>query len=240
MPVNQGISVLVPTRGRPHNMQRMVDSGRQTCGGYVEYVFYIDDDDQPSRDMAIQLHEQGGDVFWTHGPRGVLNLSQLWNECYGVANPDHMIMQHSCDETVYRTEEWDTKVIEAFENEFPDGIGLVYGRDGIHDQNLATHGFITRTWVSTVGYFVPPYFSSDYNDLWLHQVAQAVGRLWFLPDVYTEHMHPAVGKAPLDQTHQDRLTRHGQDGVDVLWNQLFPKRQEDVQKLLKAINRAEQ
>jgi len=236
MPV---ISVLVPTRGRPHNMRRMVDSGRVTCGDRVEYVFYIDDDDTPSRDMAITLHNEGGDVFWTHGPRGTLNLSQLWNECYAIADESSMIMQHSCDETVYRTDHWDIRVREAFDL-WPDKIGLVYGRDGIHDQNLATHGFITRAWVDAVGYFVPPYFSSDYNDLWLHQVAQGVGRLHFLPDVFTEHLHPAVGKGPLDQTHQDRLARHSQDNVDQLWNQLFPKRQEDVGKLMNAISKAAQ
>lgn len=230
-----GISVLVPTRGRPHNMQRMVNSGRQTCGGRVEYVFYIDDDDTPSRDMAIMLHEQGADVFWVHGPRGALNLSQLWNECQKVATEN--VYQHSCDETIYRTEEWDTQVLDAFEA-WPDRIGLVYGRDGIHDENLATHGFITRAWVDAVGYFVPPYFSSDYNDLWLHEVAGAVGRRRFLPDVFTEHMHPAVGKGPLDQTHQDRLARHGQDNVDQVWRDTFPQRQEDVRKLLNAIEDA--
>ena len=236
MPV---ISVLVPTRGRPHNMRRMVDSGRATCGDRVEYVFYIDDDDTPSRDMAITLHNEGGDVFWTHGPRGTLNLSQLWNECYAIADESSMIMQHSCDETIYRTDHWDIKVREAFD-EWPDKIGLVYGRDGIHDQNLATHGFITRRWVDAVGYFVPPYFSSDYNDLWLMEVAGMINRRHFLPDVFAEHMHPAVGKGPLDQTHQDRLARHSQDNVDQLWNQLFNERQQDAQKLLEAINEAAQ
>lgn len=229
------ISVLVPTRGRPHNMRRMVDSGRATADGHPEYVFYIDDDDRPSRDMAEELYAEAGDVQWTHGPRGALNLSQLWNECQKIA--EYNVYQHSCDETIYRTPGWDTAVHQAFQM-WPDGIGLVYGRDGIHDENLATHGFITRTWVNAVGYFVPPYFSSDYNDLWLHEVAGAINRRVFLPDVFTEHMHPAVGKGPLDQTHQDRLARHGQDGVDALWNQLFSQRQEDARKLLNAIEDA--
>jgi hypothetical protein len=59
----------------------------------------------------------------------------------------------------------------------------------------------------------------------------------FLPDVFTEHMHPAVGKAEIDQTHADRLARHSQDGVDGLWSQLLPKRQEDVVKLMTAMQR---
>lgn len=216
-------------------MRRMVDSGRETSYGRVEYVFYIDEDDVPSVNMAEILYEERQDVRWKVGPR--ILLSSMWNECQQIAT--HEIYQHSCDETIYRTVGWDTSVINAFVN-WPDRIGLVYGRDGIHDQNLATHGFITRAWVNAVGYFVPPYFSSDYNDLWLHEVAQSVGRLRFLPDVFTEHMHPAVGKGQLDQTHQDRLARHGQDGVDGLWNQLLPKRSEDVGKLMMAISQAAQ
>lgn len=226
------VSVLVPTRGRPHNMRRMVDSGRATSDSRVEWVFYIDDDDPASLDMARQLDREAGDVVWTTGRRGELNLSQLWNECFKISS--HDVLQHSCDETVYRTDGWDTAVLEAFE-QWPDRIGLVYGRDGIHDENLATHGFITRAWVAATGYFVPPYFSSDYNDLWLHEVAGAIGRRTFLPGVFTEHMHPAVGKGPLDLTHQERLARHGQDGVDALWLRLAPERGTDAQKLILAM-----
>jgi hypothetical protein len=210
----------------------MVDSGRETADSRVQWVFYLDDDDLVSRQMAEELDREAGDVVFKIGPR--ILLSSMWNECFSIA--DHDVLQHSCDETIYRTAGWDTAVLEAFQ-EWPDGIGLVYGRDGIHDERLATHGFITRDWVEAVGYFVPPYFSSDYNDLWLHEVAGSIGRRVFLPDVFTEHMHPAVGKGPLDQTHQDRLTRHSQDGVDGLWNQLLPKRQEDVVKLMTAMQR---
>lgn len=211
-------------------MRRMVDSGRETSYGRVEYVFYIDNDDPASVDMADALYLEGGDVRRIIGPR--ILLSSMWNECQRVAR--HDIYQHSCDETIYRTAGWDTAVANAFD-QWPDRIGIVYGRDGIHDQNLATHGFITRAWVDAVGYFVPPYFSSDFNDLWIFNVAQAIGRTCFLPDVFAEHMHPAVGKGPLDQTHQDRLQRHSQDNVDQLWNQLINERQQDAQKLLAAI-----
>jgi hypothetical protein len=208
----------------------MVHSGRATSHGFVEYVFYIDDDDMASRDMARELYAQAADVYWKQGPR--ILLSQMWNECHEIARYDYF--QHSCDETIYQSDAWDTDVLDAFQR-WPDRIGLVYGRDGIHDQNLATHGFLHRNWTDATGYFVPPYFSSDYNDLWLHQVAQGINRLAYLPSVYTEHMHPAVGKGPLDQTHQDRLARHGQDNVDALYASLAGERDGDVQKLLKAI-----
>lgn len=227
------ISVLVPTRGRPHNMRRMVESGDDTASvAGVEYVFYIDDDDPPSAAMAETLADEGHRITYKRGPR--ILLSSMWNECHAIAAGP--VFQHSCDETVYRTPAWDLAVEAAFEF-WPDRIGIVYGRDGIHDAALATHGFLHRNWVDAVGYFVPPYFSSDYNDLWLMQVAVAVGRTRFVPEIYTEHMHPAVGKGPLDLTHQERLARHGQDGVDALYGRLAAERDADVGKLQTAIER---
>src|SRR5207245_455849 len=95
--------------------------------------------------------------------------------------------------------------------------------------------FYSREWIAALGYFMPPYFSSDYNDTWLSACADAVDRRLFIPTMYTEHMHPAVGKGPLDQTHRDRLDRHRQDNVDQLYADLQPKRDEDILKLRYAI-----
>jgi hypothetical protein len=54
------VSVLVPTRGRPHNMRRMVDSGRETADSRVEWVFYIDEDDHVSLAAAERLDREAG------------------------------------------------------------------------------------------------------------------------------------------------------------------------------------
>ena len=113
----------------------------------------------------------------------------------------------------------------------PDKIVLVHGRDGIQDAGLATMGFVHRRWVETLGYLCPPYFSCDYNDLWLTEVADALHRRVFLPDVLVEHMHPVVGKAPLDTTHQERLNRGSRDNVGALYSSLTPQRLGDVEKL---------
>jgi hypothetical protein len=211
-------------------MRRLVDSALAMAAspGEIQFVFYLDNDDEPSWVMANDL-----DVTWMVGPRIV--LSQMWNECFKLAH--HDIVMHCGDDIIFRTQHWDAEVTEAMDD-WPDHIGLVYGRDGVHDEALSTHGFLHRAWVDAVGYFVPPYFSSDYNDLWLFQVAQAVGRLKFLPDVFTEHMHPAVGKGKWDVTHQERIARHGRDNVDALYASLGAERARDVQSLRDAIQRA--
>lgn len=215
------ISVLVPTRNRPDNVRRLVTSGRATADGDLEFIFYVDDDDEVSADVVREL-----DCELLTGPRVV--LSEMWNRCWERAS--HDVAMHCGDDIIFRSEHWDTRVLEAFDL-VDDKIAFVHGRDGFQDAQLGTHGFLHRRWVEAVGYFVPPYFSSDYNDLWLTEVADALDRRVYLPDIYTEHMHPVVGKAELDQTHQDRLERHQRDGVDRIYRRSGAQRAADVAKL---------
>lgn len=220
--MTDGISLLVPTRGRPDGLQRFVESARGTADDpdLLEVVVYVDDDDESYRDFPIK------DIHWIVGPRIV--LSKMWNECWlRAAGP---IFGHMGDDIIFRTPHWDTKVRQAFERH-EDRIALVHGRDGMHDQNLGTHGFLHRNWTDAVGYFVPPYFSSDYNDTWLNDVADRINRRVFVPEIYTEHMHPACGKGPLDQTHADRLQRHAEDRVDDKYRELVGERVADADKL---------
>lgn len=223
------ISVLVPTRGRPNSVARLLDSAFETAETEVEFVFYVDVDDDSSVDV---IQRSGSKIV--SGERVV--LSEMWNRCWDVARFD--VAMHCGDDIVFRTDAWDTRVLETFER-YPDRIALVHGRDGFQHptRGVATHSFLHRNWVETVGYFVPPYFSSDYNDTWLTEVAEALGRRVYVRQVFTEHMHPAAGKGEWDQTHQDRLKRHRQDNVDQLYLDLADKRAQDVRKLQDFIDR---
>jgi hypothetical protein len=149
-----------------------------------------------------------------------------------AADEGHVMVISSHDETGALMDR--LLILDRFE-QFPDRIVLVYGRDGIHDRNLATHGFLHRRWVDTVGYFVPPLFASDFNDTWLDEVARAVGRRQYVPEVYYEHLHPAVGKAPMDRTHQERLQRHVRENCDQIWRDTAGLRKLDADKLRAAI-----
>lgn len=219
------ISLLVPTRGRPDNVRRLATSVRETATTSVELVFYVDDDDLPSFEVVNAVGDQV-----ISGPRVV--LSEMWNRCAEIAH--HDVMMHCGDDIVFRTSAWDQRILDVFD-QAPDKLILVHGRDGFQDARLATHGFYHRRWGDVLGYFMPPYFSSDYNDLWMTEIADMVGRRIYLEDVYTEHMHPVIGKAPLDLTHQERLTRHQQDNVDQLYKDLINERLADAEKLRQAI-----
>lgn len=217
------ISVLVPTRNRPRSVKRLLDSALATAAYDPEFIFYVDEDDRSSIDV-IENHELNTEIIV--GPRVV--LSEMWNRCAERARFD--IMMHCGDDIVFRTKNWDD-IVKAEFDQVPDKILLVYGRDGFQDEKLGTHSFIHRNWVDVVGYFVPPYFSSDYNDTWLNEVAEALGRRRYVPEIFTEHMHPAAGKGELDITHQERLTRHTRDNVAQLYADKQAERYADVKKL---------
>lgn len=215
------ISVLIPTRNRPANVRRLLNSAFDTTESELEFLFYVDDDD-PTRDDTLAEVARGGGQSLI-GPRVV--LSETWNRL--AERAQHDVMMHCGDDIVFRTNAWDTEILIEFDR-WPDKIVFVHGRDGYQDANIGTHGFLHRRWVDAVGYFVPPYFSSDYNDLWLTEVADALGRRRYLPEIYTEHMHPVIGKGTWDQTHQERLARHQQDNVQRIYAERAAERQNDV------------
>lgn len=195
----------------------------------VSCSIYVDEDDLESLESIEQA--QLPRLTVTLGPR--ILLSSAWNEAQSKA--DGPIFMHCGDDLIFRTADWDHQVREAF-RQFDDRIVFVYGRDGYQHEEFGTHGFIHARWIEAVGYFMPPYFSSDYNDTWLNEVAQAIGRHELLPEMLTEHMHFIAGKGEMDEVHRERLARGAQDNVSALFQSLIDCRRLDAEKLRGAIN----
>lgn len=222
------ISILLPSRGRPENITRLYDSVKKTADDFqdIEFVIAIDVDDPADYEEVTKPMQRVRLL-----PTERTTLSVYWNNCHQVAHGP--IYMHCGDDIIFRTKGWDTQVKQVFD-ESADKILFVHGDDGFWGENFGTHGFIHKKWAETVGYFVPPYFSSDYNDTWLNDVANLLGRRRYLPFL-TEHMHFAFNKGPLDQTHKDRLERHQADNVDELYQTKAPERDADAEKLRKVM-----
>lgn len=224
------ISVLLPTRKRPQNLERMVDSIFKTAKNFPEIVIYVDDDDTES---AAKVEALGQTLIV--GPR--ITMSDYWNKCYDRSTGD--IVMQCGDDVLFRTKDWDVLVEQAFA-EVPDKILLVHGNDlDPWFPDFGTHSFVHRRWVDTVGYFIPPWFVSDYGDTWIGQVAKLIERMKYVP-IITEHMHPRANKAQLDETYQQRLNRQFRDGRNFpgeVYTDTFEKRLEDAEKLKAVIDR---
>lgn len=228
------ISVLIPSRGRPEWFTRMYRTLVETVTypRQVEVVAYLDEDDPTRSDYpdAAGIHipaETSVQIVYINGPRCL--LSEAWNACVPWANGE--IFMHCGDDLTFDTPGWDMEVRQAFD-ETPDKILFAYGNDlGPHGETFGTHGFVHQRWIETVGYFLPPLFSSDWNDVWLNEVAKMIGRHRFLPSVVNEHHHYTFGKAERDQTHAEREERGIADDVVDLYKRTQQERENDAAKL---------
>lgn len=220
------ISILLPSRKRPNFLKRMVDSAREMSLTPPEIVVYIDDDDKDTLPMAEELG-----LVTVIGPR--ITMTDYWNKCYEKATND--IVMQAGDDIMFRTKGWDKMVEDEFEK-WPDKLVLIHGDD--LDPNFrnkfGTHSLLHRRWIETLGYFVPPYFSSDNGDRWLMAVANFLNRRVYLPFI-TEHLHFRTGKAVIDSTYAERLKRHDDDKPDQLYADMIAERLADAAKLQDAI-----
>ncbi len=217
------ISILCPTRERPQNVSRLVDSIEKTARIMPEIVFYVDDDD----DTFPQCFNSP-DLKVVRGPR--ILMSEMWNRCVEASTGDILMM--GGDDLIFRTKGWDDDVRRAFAS-FPDRLVFVHGDDGHWGKDFGTHGFLHRSWVDAVGYLCPPHYASDYNDTHVNDVANLINRRVYLPFV-TEHMHPAWGKGEWDKTHKERLARQG-DAAGIYASKEW-ERKRDAQILQRAIS----
>lgn len=229
------ISILIPSRKRVSSLLRTMDSASKTVfnPAGIEFVVYLDEDDDPHAYSGLRLEIQQK-ITWVTGPRIV--LSNTWNKCAERARGD--IFMQGNDDIIFRTRDWDRMVQRAIER-VPDRICMVHGNDGSQHPSgrgyFGTHPFVHRKWYETLGYFTAPYFSSDYGDTWTNDLANAINRRYPIP-ITIEHMHFWLGKAEEDETTKDRLTRHSHDLVDQVYADLMPLRRWDVEKL-KAVTR---
>lgn len=219
------ISILVPTRKRPQNITRLVDSIVATVSNIqnVELLIYIDDDDFDSipaiSEAALRMN-----VNAVQGNR--LIGSQMYNELAKLATGD--IFMFAADDIVFRTQNWDSIVQNKF-NEYEDKILFIYGEDGFQHGRIGTHGFIHKYWTELVGYVLPPRLASAYTDEWITNLAERVNRKFYLPELIVEHLHPAVGKAITDETYKQRPEIAGDIGA--YYASLEPERVRDAEKL---------
>jgi len=196
------ISIIVPTRRRPQNVQNICKSVAETASGFydIEMVFYVDRDDADTialfkdPDAAKKLNVSANVVV---GDR--VNLGQTYNKAYAKATGD--IIMYAADDVYFGTKSWDFLVVDEFKH-FKDQICLVFGYDGIQPKGtLATHGFISRKSIDVLGYVHPGDFGYNYADNWMTEIYRQIGRLRYLP-IYTEHRHWGVGKATYDDTYR--------------------------------------
>lgn len=217
------IDILIPTLARPHRLKQTIDSIQATAETFVNIIIYVDSDDEKTT-RAIDDHYFEGDLKFVIGGKRI--LSECWNELFRQSAGRILFL--GADDIIFETHGWDLLVIKHFKQNL---ISLLYGDDCWQGNKLSTHPFISRAAANILGYFVPPYFEADGNDVWLQEVYKGVGRYFYEPRIITRHLHRAVDEKYNDSTYELAVERRKRS--DIVWNEKKHLIKEDIEKLKK-------
>lgn len=162
------------------------------------------------------------------------------NNCWNIlaANCPDDIFGYVGDDMVFRTEGWDTKILEQFnEQNLPkDQIKMVHTWDGFQGERLSVNAFVHRKYYEVMGYFCKGDFLINYSDNWMMQMFKAFNRVKYLDSVFIEHNHWVFGKREKDATANRMLSNGNEKASDDMWAKLRPQHHEDIIKLGNYLN----
>jgi len=184
--------MIVPSRGRPHAVAELWEAWRETTLGETDLLVAIDDDDPALpeyRELVQREH-----IPTLVGPRRRLGPT-LNHVAAMLAVQPYSTLGFMGDDHRPRTIGWDKRFAECLSG----GTGICYGNDLLQGERMPTAVAMTADIVRQLGYMCPPSLTHLCLDVCWLEWGRGLGRLTYLGDVVLEHMHPAAGKAPLDE-----------------------------------------
>lgn len=186
------LAVMVPSRGRPGNIQRLRDNMFENNRGDTQLYVYVDEDDPKLAEyrkiIGIEL---------VVGPPN--RIGPILNNKAPLLAEDYFIVGFMGDDHIPRTPGWDTRIINKLKEV---GTGVAYGNDLLQGENLPTAAFMTSDIIRTIGYFVPPKAQHLYLDNFWMAIGLGIKRLFYFDDVIIEHAHPSKDKAQWDDVYE--------------------------------------
>lgn len=202
------LAVLVPTRGRPENLKRLIDACHNLQGGTVHVIAGVDEDDPRLADykrLAKELPE--GDTVLTSAHRR--NLVNWTNHLAKLTKGNYRYYASFGDDMVPATPGWDVKLWGAIEEDF-GGTGFSYPWDGIRD-DIPEAYVLSADIPEALGWIMMPKLSHWYNDNVIADLGHGANCIRQLRGVIVHHWNVGTGKAAVDQTAIDQGTKIPED-----------------------------
>ena len=176
------ISMLMATRDHFDKLYQVFDSIESTAADPAKIVLsvYVDDDDYGTIAFLEQFGQTSAyrySISWHIAPR-TGSMGKMIEELYRASTPSQIYMPMP-DDYVFATPDWDEKLREVWRQN-PDGIWLAYPHDAISPGNV-TFPIIGFRWLEITGRLLTSYFPFWFDDVWLDQVAQMIGRKIAVP-----------------------------------------------------------
>ena len=214
--------IIVPTRGRPHLMERLIESWKKTTLGLSRILRVLDEDDQ------LNYNTLGGndvDIAVCFRPRR--NLVEKLNDfVLDYVEDGYLAIGFIGDDCVFMTPGWELPIIEWLEK----NVGICYGNDLLQGENLPNNVFIHVNIISTLGFMAPPELKHYYIDNYWKDLGLRLGKLHYFPEIVIEHRHWSNNKEVKDATYSEAEVLMGEDRTT--WDSYRQtKLAEDVKKI---------
>jgi len=228
------IALLVPSRERIDLKKRIIQSLLSTTNSPDNFTLYFGvDDDDPQRDLAIDLSRQYNfvKVVGIHNNGKFIGLGKIWNILARTSTEE--IISMIGDDMEFKSRDWDIKIIEEFtgDNLPKDKIKMVFANDLHWGANLATNHFLHRKYMDINGYYTREEFQSWGVDPWIHQVFSSMGRVKYRGDIIIEHKQFNLGKAGKEpDSVTKKMSANGYGGRQEIWNRTVSERLAEVRR----------
>jgi glycosyltransferase involved in cell wall biosynthesis len=181
-------SFIVPTRGRPEGLRRLIDSLRSTATDpdCFELIAVVDEDDEGSR----SFHHPHPSFRCVVTPPG-LAMGELNLAGYAVSQAPLVMLLN--DDVVVRSDGWDV-ILRSAAARFPDGMVLLHTNDLLFGPTLCTFPLLPREFCELAGGVCEASYHRYRIDDHIHHVFDLLrvlgySRRVYLPEVVFEHLN---------------------------------------------------
>jgi hypothetical protein len=209
------LAVLIPSRGRPENVRKVVGAWDFTnAWDHADMVLVIDQDDPEIggyRALESDLRHPDTDepLIKLYEVPSWMPMVHKLNQAAVALAPGWFALGFAGDDHLPRTIGWAARYLTVLREL---GSGMVYGDDGYQGRKLSTEWAVTSDAVRALDRMVPADVEHMYCDNAMMDLYGAAGCLVHLPEVRIEHMHPVAGKATTDDqykrvNHRDQFAK---------------------------------
>ena len=209
MPKRTELAVIVPTRGRPENIRKVISAWDFTNAWDVADLVLAIDADDPERAGYLAIYEEflEGCPPGTPSPLQVYEVptwrpmvAKLNEAAASLVDGRYFALGFAGDDHLPQTMNWAERYLTVLHEM---GTGMVYGDDGYQGAKLSTEWAVTADAVAALGRMVPAPVEHMYSDNSMMDLFNGAGAMRHLPEVRIEHFNPyAGGKAPMDEQYK--------------------------------------
>jgi glycosyltransferase involved in cell wall biosynthesis len=186
--------VVVPSRGRPENAERLAQAFKDTNTEADLYIVIDNDDPKWNEYAKSENYKKLPADNKTGGCAKSLNTGAVYLlDITKFPLYDYFVFMG--DDHIPRTQGWDKAFIQAL----GQNTGIVYGDDLLQGANLPTAFGMSRDLVNELRGMTFPGCVHLFFDNFVKQLGLDLEYLKYLPDVIIEHLHPVAGKAEMDE-----------------------------------------